>query len=167
MKKVIRWILPVAASTAIIALIILLLIRFTPEPPIGEVEYAGETLSKAGTNFAATYSRSLFSEAKADFDLAMLNWQRENEKFIFFRDYKKVRSYALLSANKAKQATESSITSNYTLKIKIKDKVYDDEYEYYVRPLDGSIIPDFSKFSVNPDTFSSFILPEKNFFSPI
>lgn len=30
-------------------------------------------------------------------------------------------------------------------KIKIKDKVYDDEYEYYVRPLDKSAIPDFDK----------------------
>lgn len=113
----------IVASVGIIALVILLLIRFTPEPPIGDVEYAGETLSKARTSMAGTYSKKLFSEARADFDSAMLNWQKENEKFIFFRDYNKVKSFALLSANKAKQATENSITNSYTLKIQLKDKI--------------------------------------------
>lgn len=111
------------ASAGIVALLIILLIRFTPAPPVDEVEYAGNSLSKAVKNMAATYSKKLFSEAKADFDSAMLSWQKENEKFIFSRDYKKVRRFASLSADKALQATERSISSSSVLKIQIRDKI--------------------------------------------
>lgn len=110
-------------SAGIVSLIILLLVRFTPQPPIGAVEYARETLSKAGKNSADTYSKKLFSEANAAYDSAIVNWQRENGKFIFFRKYNKVDSYAQLSAKKARQAAESSISNSSTLKIKLKDKI--------------------------------------------
>ena len=40
-------------------------------------------------------------------------------------------------------------TKKFKGKIKIKNKVYNDEYEYYVRPLDESAIPDFSKIEKN------------------
>jgi hypothetical protein len=138
MRKVLRSLVIIVASAGFIALIILLLVRFTPQPPIGEVEYARETLSKAGTNKAGTYSKKLYSEAKANFDSAMVNWQRENEKFIFSRNYDKVKLYAQISAKKGKQATESSITNSNTLKIRIKDKIDSvSETEGYINGLFG------------------------------
>lgn len=111
------------ASLALIPLVILLLIQFTPKPPVSEMEYARATLSKAGISKADTYSRKLFTDAKVFYDSAMVNWQRENEKFIFFRNYDKVAMFAELSAKKSEQATENSISNSSDLKIKLNGKI--------------------------------------------
>jgi L,D-peptidoglycan transpeptidase YkuD (ErfK/YbiS/YcfS/YnhG family) len=123
MRKVLKLLTLTIVIIGTIVLIILLLIRITPLPPVGEMNYARETLSKAGANRADTYSRKLFSEAKAFYDSAMVNWHRENERFIFIRNYDKVAIYAALSVKKAKQANENSVTSSGTLKVKLKDKL--------------------------------------------
>jgi len=123
MRKVWRDVLIFAAVAVSIPLIVLLLIRFTPQPPIGEMEYARETLSKAGKNRADTYSKKLFTQAKIYYDSAMVNWQKENKRFIYFRDYDKVAMFAELSAKKASQAAENSISSTSNLKIKLKQKI--------------------------------------------
>jgi hypothetical protein len=123
MRKVWRDALIFAAVAVSVPFTILLLIRFTPLPPIGEMEYARETLSMAGTNRADTYSKKLFTEAKTYYDSAMVNWQKENKRFIYFRDYDKVAMFAELSAKKASQAAENSISSTSNLKIKLKQKI--------------------------------------------
>ena len=123
MRKVWRDVLIFAAVAVSIPLTILLLIRFTPQPPIGEMEYAREILSMAGTNRADTYSKKLFTQAKIYYDSAMVNWQKENKRFLYFRDYKKVVMFAELSSKKASHAAENSITSTSNLKIKLKQKI--------------------------------------------
>lgn len=112
-----------AAVAVSIPLIIFLLIRLTPHPPIDEMEYARETLSDAGRNRADTYSKKLFKQAKIYYDSAMFYWLKENSRFIYFRDFEKTAMYAELSAKKASQATDNSITSTSNLKIKLKDKI--------------------------------------------
>ena len=87
------------------------------------MEYAREILSKAGTNKADTYSKKLFTEAKIFYDSAMVNWQRENKRFIYFRHYDRVIMFADLSAKKASQATDNSISSSSNLKFKLKEKI--------------------------------------------
>jgi hypothetical protein len=123
MRKVWRNVLIFSAIAVSIPLIILLLIRFTPRPPIGPMEYAREILSKAETNKADTYSKKLFTEAKSFYDSAMVNWQGENKRFIYFRHYDRVIMFADLSAKKASQATDNSISSSSNLKIKLKEKI--------------------------------------------
>jgi hypothetical protein len=123
MRKFWRDALIFAAIAVSIPLIILLLIRFTPQPPIGEMEYAREVLSKAGTNKADTYSKKLFTQAKIYYDSAMVNWQKQNERFLYFRDYEKVVMFAELSAKKAAQAGDNSISSTSNLKVKLKQKI--------------------------------------------
>jgi len=123
MRKVWRDVLIFSAITVSIPLVILLLIRFTPQPPIGEMEYAREVLSRAGTNKADTYSKKLFTEAKIFYDSAMVNWQIENKRFIYFRHYDKVAMFAELSAKKASLATDNSISNSLNLKIKLKQKI--------------------------------------------
>jgi hypothetical protein len=123
MRKFLRWPVSIIGLAGFIALVILLLVRITPLPPISDMKIAMELLSKAGTNKAGTYSRKLYSEARANFDSAMVNWHRENERFLFSRNYEKVKSFALISAKKAKQATENSITNSNILKVKLKDKI--------------------------------------------
>jgi L,D-peptidoglycan transpeptidase YkuD (ErfK/YbiS/YcfS/YnhG family) len=106
-----------------IPLVIWLLIRLTPLPPEEEMSFARETLSRANRNKADTYSKRLYIEARTAYDSAMAIWRRENEKFIFFRNYDKVETYAILSAKKASQATESSNENSSTLKVRLKDKI--------------------------------------------
>jgi hypothetical protein len=123
MRKIWRGLLFFSAIAVSIPLIVLLLIRITPKPPIGEMEHAREILSRAGTNKADTYSKKLYTEAKTFYDSAMVNWQKENKRFIFFRHYERVKMFAELSAKKANQASENSVSSSTNLKIKLKQKI--------------------------------------------
>jgi len=112
-----------AAIAISVPLIIILLIRFTPHPPAEEVEYAREALSQAGKDRADTYSRKLYNEAKACYDSAMVNWQKQNSRFLYFRDYDRVLMFAEQSIEKAEKAAENSITSTAGLKIRVKQKI--------------------------------------------
>lgn len=123
MRKVWRDVLIFVAIAASIPLIIILMIRFTPLPPVSEMEYARETLSQAGKDRADTYSKKLYTEAKNYYDSAFVNWQRQNKRFIFFRDYDRVLMFANLSVEKADQASENSINSTLNLKIKLNQKI--------------------------------------------
>ena len=123
MRTVFRWLIFIIVSAGFISLVILLLVRVTPLPPANDMHDARRTLSEAGRDKADTYSKKLYTEAKAAYDSAMANWRRENERFLFFRNYEKVEMYAKLSAKKANQATESSQTNSSTLKVKLKDKI--------------------------------------------
>jgi hypothetical protein len=53
----------------------------------------------------------------------MVNWQKENQKFFYFRDYEKVVTFAKISASKAGEAGENSKTSSSNLKINLKQKI--------------------------------------------
>jgi hypothetical protein len=123
MRKIWKEVLIFAAVTVSIPLIVLLLIRFTPKPPITEMEFARETLSIAEKNKADTYSKKLYNEAKICYDSAMANWQKENKRFLYFRDYSEVAVFAELSARKANQAGDNSISSTSNLKFKLKGKL--------------------------------------------
>ncbi|MEI6047445.1 MAG: L,D-transpeptidase family protein [Bacteroidota bacterium] len=123
MRKVLRYVLIFTAIAVSIPLIVLLLIRFTPQPPIGEMVFARKSLSQAGKNKADTYSKKLFAEAKIYYDSAMVTWHKENKRFILSRDYGRVAFFAKLSAKKASLAGENSISSTSNLKIKLKQKI--------------------------------------------
>ena len=106
-----------------VPLIVFILIKFTPRPPAEEVEYAREALSQAGKDRADTYSKKLYNEAKAYYDSAMVNWQRQNSRFIYFRDYERVLMFAGMSLEKAEKAAENSISSTSGLKIRVRQKI--------------------------------------------
>jgi hypothetical protein len=148
MKKTVKWIFVILCSAVLIASIIYLLVKLAPRPPVDEVEYARVTLAKAGTNKAGTYSKKLYNEAKAAFDSAMSNWKRENERFIYFRDFDIVRDYAKLSASKSKQATLSSISNSNGLKSKLKEEI--DSLNGTVRSIDKL----FGRYPLSPEVRS-------------
>ncbi len=107
----------------ILTTVFLLFVRFKPKPPAGEMKYAREMLSDAGATRADAYSRKIYSQAQAFYDSAMANWQRENEKFILFRDYDKVAMFAEMSARKAREATDASRSSSASLCVKLMEKI--------------------------------------------
>lgn len=134
MKKIWRDVLILTAAAVLIVLTVILLIRLTPHPPIDQMEMARESLSKAVKSKADTYSRKLYNEAKINYDSAMVNWDRQNARFIFFRNYDRVEMFAKNSADKAAQARENSISSSSSLKVKISHKI--DTLEKLVKEID-------------------------------
>ena len=106
-----------------VLLLIWVLIKVSPEPPLDEMEHAREVLSDAGKAKAATYSIKLYNEAKVHYDSAMVNWARENKKFLYFRNYDRVSMFARLSAEKANKASSTSKNTYSDLKIKGQKKI--------------------------------------------
>jgi hypothetical protein len=120
-----RWriVVKFAAMACAIPLIIFFLIRLTPAPPVAEIENARIKLSQAGARRADTYSKKLYTEAKIFYDSAMVHWKKENKKFIYFRDYDKVLTFAELSAKKSVKAADNSVSSSTNLKKSIGQKL--------------------------------------------
>jgi hypothetical protein len=116
-------VLIIAAIAVAIPLIILLLIRITPGAPVAEMENARVKLSRAGSKRADTYSKKLYTEAKVFYDSAMVNWRKENKKFLYVRDYDKVVMFAELSAKKANQAAENSVSSTTNLEKSLAQRI--------------------------------------------
>jgi hypothetical protein len=100
-----------------------LLIHLTPQPPVGAMERARNTLSDARKNKADIYSKKLYIQAKNNYDSAMFYWRKENGKFIYLRNFEKVKKFADLSVKKATLAGESSINSTTNFKINLKQKI--------------------------------------------
>jgi hypothetical protein len=123
MRKVWRGVLIFSALAVSIPLVVLLLIRFTPSPPARKMEQAREILSEAEKSKADIYSKKLFTEARIAYDSAMVNWHKENKKFIYFRHYDRVVVFAELSIKKANQAMDNSISTSSNLKVKLKEKL--------------------------------------------
>jgi L,D-peptidoglycan transpeptidase YkuD (ErfK/YbiS/YcfS/YnhG family) len=108
---------------ALITLAVIMLVRFIPKPPEEKVTYARIALSEATSNKADTYSKKLYHEAKALYDSAMINWQEENKRFIYFRNFEKVAGFADLSARKAEQAAKISKNNVFDLNVYLKQKI--------------------------------------------
>ena len=107
---------------ALITLAVIMLVRFSPKPPEDKVTYARIALSEAASNNADTYSKKLYHEAKALYDSAMINWQEENKRFFYFRNFEKVAGFAELSARKAEQAAKISKNNVLDLHVYLKQK---------------------------------------------
>jgi hypothetical protein len=123
MRKVLTWSISVLITCLVVTGIIFLLIRLTPKPPVGDMDYARIKLAEAEKSRAGTYSKKLFSEAKSAYDSAMEAWRRENDKFIYFRDYEKVAALAKISSEKSKQAAKSSVSTSNNLKTKLRERI--------------------------------------------
>ncbi len=118
-----RGVLILAVTSAFFALVIFVLIRIAPQPPVAEMEKARESLSEAQKNKADIYSKKLYNQARSLYDSAMANWRRENEKFIYLRNYEKIAALASQSSKKSRQASESSVTSSSNFKTTLKQKI--------------------------------------------
>jgi hypothetical protein len=123
MRKVWRDGLIVVAINIAIPLIIMLMIRLTPLPPIGDMKNAREALSQAGNYKANIYSKKQFTEASNYYDSAMVSWQKQNKRFIYFRDFDRVQIFAKLSAKKATLAYQNSVNNTSNLKTVLKQKI--------------------------------------------
>ncbi len=123
MRRYIKWLALIVGFAGFAGLIVFLLVKLTPSPPESEVELAMKAFSRANKDKADTYSTKLFNESRAAYDSAMANWKRENKKFLFFRNYEKVETFARLASKRAGQATTTSQINSSSLKISVKEKI--------------------------------------------
>lgn len=113
----------ILASLVVATGISVLFYKLIPEPPIGDVDYARLCLQQASKSKAQSYSKKSFKQAKADYDSAMKCWQKENEKFILFRDYSMVAKLAQKSAKEARNAMNNSQNLRKNMVVAVKDKI--------------------------------------------
>jgi len=149
LKKVWRRTFWFIGFTAFAAVAVTLLVRFAPKPPEHKVELARIALSEATANKADTYSRILFREARALYDSAMVNWQLENKRFLYFRDYGKVENFADLCARKARQAAKVSKNNVTDLNIFLKQKI--DKLNTIVKQIDER----YSAYPLSAETWKN------------
>jgi L,D-peptidoglycan transpeptidase YkuD (ErfK/YbiS/YcfS/YnhG family) len=108
------------AIAALVAILTIAALQLVPESPLKEVELARISLSEAGKNRADTYSGKFYREAKANYDSAMSDWKKENERFLLLRDYSRVKEFAGISVQKSLLASENSLENSASLKTRLE-----------------------------------------------
>lgn len=123
MNKIWKHIIFITLISLFIAFTGFLVFYPVPLPPSQEMEIARYRLAEAVKTDAETYSDSLFNEAQRYYDSAMTLWQRENEKFLYSRNYEKVTLLAEISADKAIEAREDSKINTVSLRAGTGEKI--------------------------------------------
>ena len=108
-KKIIKWFLVVSLVVIFVAITVSIIIVSQRKLPTEDLKLAREALSAAKEAEANIYSDKLYKESVQMYDSAMVNWSRENSRFILFRDYTRVIIFAKRSKSKAEDAEEKSI----------------------------------------------------------
>jgi len=108
-KKKIKWIVVITLSVFIVLVSISVIIVSQKELPTDDLRLAREALSEAKEAEADIYSEKMYKLSVQMYDSAMVNWSRENNRFILFRDYARVISFAKKAKKEADDAKEESI----------------------------------------------------------
>ncbi len=123
MGRIWKGLIILAGAALFISILLFFLIKFTPQPPVSEMQQARKAMSIAARNKADTYSKKQYRDARACYNSALEAWKKENARFLYFRDYEKVVKLARLAAKKAAQSADSSKVSSATLQTKTAQKI--------------------------------------------
>jgi len=145
MRKLYKSLLIFAAIAAFIGLTVYLIFHLVPVPPKEDVTQARKALTKAMKSRANTYSKEFYKEAGILYDSALIHWENQNKRFIYFRNYEKVKSCAQLSLKIANQANNNSKHSTSTFKSNLKEKLTS------LKKLEQDIITYFNRFPLPND----------------
>lgn len=105
----------------VLAVVILFIIK--EKPPVEEIEIARGKLSEAKAANANKYSKNLYNGASTSYDSAMHYWSIENNKFYLFRDFDKVKYFALKSKKYAESSIGQATNNSKSLKKEIEEKI--------------------------------------------
>ena len=108
-KKKIKWVIVILLSLVVVSITISVIIVSQKKLPTEDLRIAREALSEAKEAEANLYAEKLYKESVQMYDSAMINWSRENERFILFRSYDKVINFARKSKKIADEAKDESI----------------------------------------------------------
>ena len=104
-----KWFVIVFLVVSLVAVSISVIIVSQRTLPTDDLRIAREALTVAKEANANIYVEKGYKESVQMYDSAMVNWSRENSRFILFRDYSRVINFAKRSKQKASDATEESI----------------------------------------------------------
>ncbi len=108
-RKKIKWLIVTLLSVTVIAITISVIIVSQKELPNDDLKFARESLAEAKEAEANVYSELMYKQAVQMYDSAMVNWSKENNRFILFRDYDRVINFAKKSKKTADDAKNESI----------------------------------------------------------
>jgi len=108
-KKKIKWFIIILLSVVFVAITVSVIIVSQKELPTEDLRIAREALSEAKEAEANLYAEKLYKQSVQMYDSAMVNWSRENNRFILFRDYARVIAFAKKSKKIADEAKDESI----------------------------------------------------------
>lgn len=114
-KSVIKWLIVILFSVLVVAMSISVIIVSQKVLPTEDLKLAREALTIAKEAEADIYSEKNYRESVQFYDSAMLNWKRENDRFILFRDYTRVIGFAKRAKKGADEASEESIKKSANL----------------------------------------------------
>ncbi|WP_291856026.1 murein L,D-transpeptidase family protein [Marinilabilia sp.] len=124
----------------------------TNKPPEKKVMKAGKVLAEAQFEKSPKFAKEAFQEATNYYNSAMTEWEKQNEKFILLRDYKKVSELAQKSIESSEiaMAKSSMLIANTEdlLEIRIEktgEKIKSFEEFFGNFPLDKKHRDEFSK----------------------
>ncbi len=123
MVKSDRIIYTAAAGIFLTAAFIIISLFLIPEPPSEAIEQARLAIAGSRKSGAEIYSPHLYRESAASYDSAMLHWQNENKRFIFFRDYEPSRQFAEKALQKANEAASAAKASSLSLEKEVETKI--------------------------------------------
>ena len=83
------------------------LVPLKQKPPVQQLSIARVNIAKAQQKKASKYTKELYSKSTMYYELAMKEWQKENERQFFFRNYDLVEKYALQANYYALKAIEN------------------------------------------------------------
>lgn len=116
-----------------------------PSPPAKAMGKALSSISLARRSNAGTYSATLFQEAISSYDSAMKYWKKENERFIYSRNFARVEMFAELAAKKALAASDDSEDNTSSLNDDIKQKIN------VLNKVDADLIRRFSVYPLSSE----------------
>jgi hypothetical protein len=115
-----KWIVVVVLLVIIAAVLYRL---STQELPMQEIEKARLAISDAEKNQARIYARDTFNKARQYYELAMVRWQEENDKWFLTRDYTETKELAEKAQLSAFQAGNKAGKSSINLKFILADRI--------------------------------------------
>lgn len=114
-KSVIKWLFIIVFSVIVVAMSISVIIVSQKVLPTDDLKLAREALTIAKEAEADVYSDKIYKESVGLYDSAMANWKIENARFILFRDYSRIISFAKRAKKRAEEASEESIKKSTNL----------------------------------------------------
>lgn len=114
-KRKIKWFFIIFLSIVFVAISVSIYIVSQRELPTEDLRLAREALTEAKEAEAHIYAEKLFKESEQMYDSAMVNWSRENARFILFRNYDKTIGFAKKSKKTSEEAREEAIKKAHNL----------------------------------------------------
>ncbi|HBE40959.1 MAG TPA: hypothetical protein DDW27_07095 [Bacteroidales bacterium] len=94
-----------------------------PSPPSDILKTARDSISIALKKQADRYAPELFIQAKNSYDSAIAVWKRENERFIYARNYDPAKDYARMALKFSNLASVNSVELRSELMVKARENI--------------------------------------------